>query len=148
MLLRVTPKQKLADLVKELRGERSQRSFAKLCGVSNQAVQNWEKGQTWPDDDNLQRLAGLKGWTLKQLRDYLEDPLQAEKMINYVDVNETSGQTVNVQQLLAEVRSLPLEVLAQVASVAVETLANRSIASQTLRKSIPSPADEESALSA
>ena len=38
-----TSRQRLAELLKELRGERSQRSFAKLLGVSNQAVQYWEK---------------------------------------------------------------------------------------------------------
>jgi ribosomal 50S subunit-recycling heat shock protein len=73
---------------------------------------------------------------------------QAEEVMNYMEVDETSRQAVNVQQLLADVRSLPLEVLAQVAAVAVETLANRSIASQTSRKSIQNPADHESVLSA
>lgn len=123
MLVKATSKQKLANLLRELRGERSQRSFAQLFGVSNQAVQNWEKERTWPDDENLQKLADLKGWTLKQLQAYLEGVPQAEQDINYTGFVETSELTLNVQQLLAQVRSLPFQAAAQVAQAALETMA-------------------------
>ena len=123
MLVKATSKQKLASLLRELRGERSQRSFAQFFGVSNQAVQNWEKERTWPDDENLQKLADLKGWTLKQLQAYLEGVPQAEQDINYTSFVETSELTLNVQQLLAQVRSLPFQAAAQVAQAALETMA-------------------------
>ncbi len=123
MLVKATSKQKLANLLRELRGERSQRSFAQFFGVSNQAVQNWEKERTWPDDENLQKLADLKGWTLKQLQAYLEGVPQAEQDINYTGFVETSELTLNVQQLLAQVRSLPFQAAAQVAQAALETMA-------------------------
>lgn len=123
MLVKATSKQKLANLLKELRGERSQRSFAQFFGVSNQAVQNWEKERTWPDDDNLQKLADLKGWSLKQLQAYLEGVPQAEQDVNYTGFVETSELTLNVQQLLAQVRSLPFQAAAQVAQAALETMA-------------------------
>jgi transcriptional regulator with XRE-family HTH domain len=122
MLVKATSKQKLASLLRELRGERSQRSFAQFFGVSNQAVQNWEKERTWPDDDNLQKLADLKGWTLKQLQAYLEGVPQAEQDISYTSFVETE-LTLNVQQLLAQVRSLPFQAAAQVAQAALETMA-------------------------
>jgi transcriptional regulator with XRE-family HTH domain len=125
MLVKATSKQKLASLLRELRGERSQRSFAQFFGVSNQAVQNWEKERTWPDDDNLQKLADLKGWTLKQLQAYLEGVPQAEQDINYTGFVETSELTLNVQQLLAQVRLLPFQAAAQVAQAALETMATK-----------------------
>ena len=123
MLVDATPRQRLANLLRELRGERSQRSFAKLLGVSNQAVQNWEKERTWPDDDNLQRLAELKGWTPKQLQGYLEGQPRADEAVNYTEIGETHERSPYVQQLLAEVRMLPFKAAAEVAKVALETMA-------------------------
>jgi transcriptional regulator with XRE-family HTH domain len=123
MLVGATSKQRLANLVKELRGERSQRTFAKLLGVSNQAIQYWEKERTWPDEDNLQKLADLKGWTLKQLQAYLESEPQADEGLNSAELSEASEGSISVQQLLAQVRTLPFQAAAQVAKVALETMA-------------------------
>lgn len=125
MLVDATSKQRLANLVRELRGERSQRSFAKLLGVSNQAIQYWEKERTWPDDDNLQKLAALKGWTLLQLQASLEGKPKANEGLNCTDVGKTSEEVLSVQQLLAQVRSLPFEDAVQVAKVALETIASK-----------------------
>ncbi len=123
MLVGAPSKQKLANLVKELRGERSQRTFAKLLGVSNQAIQYWEKERTWPDDDNLQKLADLKGWTLLQLQAYLGGEPQTDEGLNSAEVGEASEGAISVQQLLAQVRTLPFQAAAQVAKVALETMA-------------------------
>jgi transcriptional regulator with XRE-family HTH domain len=125
LVVNATSKQRLANLVKELRGERSQRSFAKLLRVSNQAVQNWEKEKTWPDEENLQRLAQLKGWTLKQLQAYLAGEPQADEGVICADMGEISERTINIQQLLAQVRMLPFQAAAQVAQAALETMAIR-----------------------
>lgn len=122
MLVSATSKQKLANLVKELRGERSQRTFAKLLGVSNQAIQYWEKERTWPDDDNLQKLAALKGWTLLQLQAYLQGEPQVDEALNSAEGGEVSEGVISVQQLLAQVRTLPFQAAAQVAKVALETM--------------------------
>jgi transcriptional regulator with XRE-family HTH domain len=123
MLVDVSPRERLANLLKELRGERSQRSFAKLFGVSNQTVQNWEKQRAWPDDGNLQRLAELKGWTLEQLKTYLNGETPADKSASCADVSEDSELPLYVQQLLAKVRTLPFQAAAKVAQVALETMA-------------------------
>ncbi|NMG23054.1 helix-turn-helix transcriptional regulator [Brasilonema bromeliae] len=121
-----TSRQRLAELLKELRGERSQRSFAKLLGVSNQAVQYWEKERTWPDDNNLERIAELKGWTLLQLQVYLEGEQErssvADEDVNRVNDSELQQQSRSVQQLLEEVRMLPFQAAVQVAKVALETM--------------------------
>lgn len=133
MLVGATSKQRLANLVRELRGERSQRSFAKLLGVSNQAIQYWEKERTWPDEDNLQKLAALKGWKLKQLQAYLESEPQAHSGVNCADVGDTLEGALSVQQLLAQVRSLPFEDAVQVAKVALETIASKGDSSSNIQ---------------
>jgi len=126
--------ERLTALIQELRGSCSQRRFCQQLGVSKSCVSFWESGLAWPEAENLEKLAALKGWSLTDLQTYLvkgelpsQDPLE---------------------QILNAVRSLPLEAVAQVAAVAVETLATKSIASQTARKSIHRTANPESALSA
>ena len=134
MLVDTTPKQRLANLVRELRGEKSQRNFAKMLGVSYYAVQSWEKQAVWPDNDNLQKLAALKGWTLLQLQVYLQVSSKGHNLVDEYSLG--SGLTGNVEhrhsnrklfssiaELLAEVRALPFEAAAEVAKVALETMA-------------------------
>lgn len=134
MLVDTTPKQKLADLVRGLRGEKSQRNFAKLLGVSYYAVQSWEKQAVWPDDDNLQKLANLKGWTLLQMQVYLQVLPKGDDLVDkhsldsgFVGNVELGHSTrtlrSSVNELLAEVRALPFEAAAEVAKVALETMA-------------------------
>jgi transcriptional regulator with XRE-family HTH domain len=60
-------KERLARLIKELRGQRTQREFAKLLGTSYTAVQDWEKQIRLPKEENLRRIAQLKGWTHEEL---------------------------------------------------------------------------------
>jgi len=64
-------KERLAQLIKELRGQKTQREFAKLLGTSYTAVQDWEKQIRLPKDKNLERIAQLKGWTYDELVYYL-----------------------------------------------------------------------------
>lgn len=131
----MTPKAKrLATFIQELRGSQSQRQFAKQLGVSQGSVNLWESGQSWPDTENLEKLAVLRGWNLSDLQTYL--------------VKGDLPNSEPLEQILNTVRSLPLEAVAQIAAVAVETLAARSIASQTSRKSVHSVADQDSVLSA
>lgn len=66
----------------------------------------------WPDTDNLEKLAQLKGWTLAELQTYLvKGELPSEEPL---------------EQILNQLRLLPTEAVAQVASVAVQTLASRT----------------------
>jgi len=99
---------RLAALVLELRGDLSQRQFAKKFGVSFSAIHSWESGTSWSETQNLTRLVQLKGWSFDELQFSLEGkPLPPR---------------LSVPQLLAEVRSLPFEAVAQ---VALETMANK-----------------------
>jgi transcriptional regulator with XRE-family HTH domain len=126
--------ERLARLVAELRGSKSQRQFAKELGVSQSSVRFWESHLAWPETENLEKLAALKGWSLQDLQSYL--------------VKGERPDPEPLEQILNTVRSLPLEAVAQIAAVAVETLAARSIASQNLINSPQKAADQDSALSA
>ncbi|MBW4637332.1 MAG: helix-turn-helix transcriptional regulator [Gloeocapsa sp. UFS-A4-WI-NPMV-4B04] len=131
----MNPKAKrLATFIQELRGSQSQRQLAKQLGVSQGSVNLWESGQSLPDTENLDKLAALRGWSLSDLQAYL--------------VKGDLPDREPLEHILNTVRSLPLEAVAQVAAVAVETLANRSISNQTSRKSVHKAVDPESALSA
>lgn len=131
----MNPKAKrLATFIQELRGSQSQRQLAKQLGVSQGSVNLWESGQSLPDTENLDKLAALRGWSLSDLQAYL--------------VKGDLPDREPLEHILNTVRSLPLEAVAQVAAVAVETLANRSISNQTSRKSVYKAVEPESALSA
>ena len=102
---------RLSTLVQELRGSLSQGQFAKKLGVGRSTVTFWESSLSYPEANNLQKLAHMKGWTLEELQTYLiegelptEDPLE---------------------QILRKIRTLPSESVAQVAAVAGATLAER-----------------------
>lgn len=130
----MNPKAKrLATFIQELRGSQSQRQLAKQLGVSQGSVNLWESGQSFPDTENLDKLAALRGWSLSDLQAYL--------------VKGELPDREPLEHILNTVRSLPLEAVAQVAAVAVETLANRSISNQTSRKSVCKVVEPESVLS-
>lgn len=112
-----TKAERLASLIKELRGVNSQRRFSQQLGVSKSCVNFWESGLAWPDTENLDKLAALKGWTLAELQIYLiKGELPSEEPL---------------QQILSKLRSLPSEALAQVAAAAVETLVHRTTSTNT-----------------
>jgi transcriptional regulator with XRE-family HTH domain len=58
---------RLANRVKLLRGNRSQALFAKELGVSQPTVTGWEKSANLPNLDNLERLAELANQLPEQL---------------------------------------------------------------------------------
>jgi transcriptional regulator with XRE-family HTH domain len=64
-------KQNLAELLKDLRNNQTQRQFARRLGTSYTSIQNWEKQIRLPSEKNLQRIAQLQGWTYEKLLIYL-----------------------------------------------------------------------------
>ncbi|MDJ0578162.1 MAG: helix-turn-helix transcriptional regulator, partial [Xenococcaceae cyanobacterium MO_234.B1] len=49
--------ERLSRLIKKLRGDRSQRSFAKSLGVSYASIRTWEEGESMPGIASLQKIA-------------------------------------------------------------------------------------------
>jgi transcriptional regulator with XRE-family HTH domain len=103
--------QRLATLVQELRGSLTQAQLGKKLGVDRSTISFWESGRSYPDSENLSKLARLKGWTLEQLEDYLlEGALPTEEP---------------VEQILRKIKTLPFESVAQVAAFASANLVER-----------------------
>lgn len=111
--------QKLAILLKELRGSRSYRDFAEMIGATHTDVRRWESGKGEPRLRVLGKIAALRGWTLDELMVYLE--------------GEALPKGPRIPQLLAEVRSLPFEDAVQVAKVALETIASKGESSDGIQ---------------
>lgn len=104
MAEKATPKEKLAALVQELRGRTSQRRFAKIVGVSNQTVSLWEQARMWPDDENLKKLAELKGWSFEELLFHLEGDPADEDTAEAEAAKDDAERVPSLQQMMAIIR--------------------------------------------
>ena len=60
-------KQRLAELIKDLRGELTQKEFAKMIGVTYGAIQSWENAEVTPSSVNLVKIADYTGLSLQEL---------------------------------------------------------------------------------
>jgi transcriptional regulator with XRE-family HTH domain len=60
-------KQRLAELIKDLRGGLTQREFAKRLGVTYSAIQSWENAEVTPNSNNLVKIADYTGLSLQEL---------------------------------------------------------------------------------
>jgi transcriptional regulator with XRE-family HTH domain len=64
-------RERLAKLIKEIRGDRTMRAVARDMGVSAVAITSWEHGDSVPAYDSFEKIAEAKGWTIYQLLAYL-----------------------------------------------------------------------------
>lgn len=67
-------KQRLAEYVKDARGQYSQREFGRIIQVHPASIRDYEVGNQDPDrisSDYISKLAKYRGWTEGQLRAYL-----------------------------------------------------------------------------
>ncbi|MBN3875270.1 helix-turn-helix transcriptional regulator [Nostoc sp. JL23] len=60
-------RKKLAAIIREARGDRSQGKFARDLGVNPGTLRNWELGDSEPSLDNLKAIADASGRNLLQL---------------------------------------------------------------------------------
>jgi transcriptional regulator with XRE-family HTH domain len=60
-------KARVSDLVKDLRGSRSQAAFGELIGLSQSAISDYEKGKRLPDNDAMERIAAYCNLLPEQL---------------------------------------------------------------------------------
>lgn len=93
-------KERLALLLKELRGERTQREFAKHLGTSYTSLQDWEKKIRLPREKNLILIAKLKGWSQDELLRFLfpAKPGNSELLIDPVEQLFQQVQALSVSQ--------------------------------------------------
>lgn len=64
--------ERLSQLLRQMRGSRSQRFFANQLGVSQTALRDWENCRIFPHDGNLALIAQVNGWSLEQLKYFLQ----------------------------------------------------------------------------
>ncbi|MFG6107153.1 helix-turn-helix transcriptional regulator [Leptothoe sp. EHU-05/26/07-4] len=62
---------RLSEVVHEIRGDQSQRQFARKMQVSQSTVQQWENGRNVPSLENLEKIARLKGMLVEDFIAYL-----------------------------------------------------------------------------
>ncbi|MCC5641080.1 helix-turn-helix domain-containing protein [Nostoc sp. CHAB 5844] len=60
-------RKKLATIIREARGDRSQGRFARDLGVNPGTLRNWELGDSEPSLDNLKAIADATGRNLLEL---------------------------------------------------------------------------------
>ncbi len=76
-----------AEVVKEMRGVRSYRAFAKLLGVSHPTIKAWENLEGIPDQESLERVAVLRGESLSEFKEFLggfRKPSTLQKLVQQV----------------------------------------------------------------
>ncbi len=73
VLVDITAEERLSRLVKKLRGDKSQRQFSKILGVSYAAIRSWEEGESMPGLNSLEKIAQYSNQSLEQLLNYLKN---------------------------------------------------------------------------
>jgi len=73
-------KERFAETVRTLRGNRNHEQFARVIGVSRPTIIGWEKCRVVPKRESLEAIAELRGETLDEFLSYLngakkKDPL-------------------------------------------------------------------------
>lgn len=107
--------ERLIQVVKMARGNKSQRAFARELGVSATAVQHWERGDVIPETENLAKIGVRAGFTL-------------EELLNYLDGEEHQSPR-QLDQVLRHIQLMPLEQVAVVSRAIADRFA--SVAEKT-----------------
>lgn len=107
--MNITARERLAKIVKEIRGNRSQRAFARDLGVTGTAVRAWEETRSIPDIDNMKRIGLLAGF--KSLDDFL----------SYLN-GEALEQPKEIDKIINQLRQMPLEQVVQITNAGIERL--------------------------
>lgn len=102
-------KQRLSDLLREMQGEISLRAFARKMRINYASLSAYMHGDSYPETQNLEKIARAKSWTLEELKAYLEDR-QLEP-------------TKPIEEVLREVRTMSAEDATKVAEVALHRIA-------------------------
>jgi transcriptional regulator with XRE-family HTH domain len=104
----VKSKERLSKLIKELRKDMSQKEFARALGVTYSAIQSWENAEVTPSSENLVKISKAAGYSL-------------EELISFLD-GKPMEQPTNVDKIVNQVRTMPLEDVAKVLKASAERL--------------------------
>lgn len=76
-----------AEVIKEMRGARSYRAFARVLGVSHPTIKAWENLEGIPDQESLERVATIRGESLSDFKEFLgglKKPTPFQKLLQQV----------------------------------------------------------------
>ncbi|MEG4458472.1 helix-turn-helix transcriptional regulator [Microcoleus sp. N9_A1] len=103
----VHTREKFAEVIFEMRANRSYRAFSRLLGVTHPTIKAWENLEGIPDLENLQRVAKFRGETLEEFKQILAGARKPSRL----------------QELVQQVRSISDEELAVILHVIAERIA-------------------------
>lgn len=106
--MQIESKQRLGQIIKELRGSMSLSAFGAKFGVSYTAVSNWEQGVSMPDRENLAQIAHYAGYSLEDFICVIE--------------GKTPNAPNSVSRIKTEVRGMGLSDLIAIQSAVTERL--------------------------
>ncbi|MBD2437392.1 helix-turn-helix domain-containing protein [Nostoc sp. FACHB-110] len=103
-------RKKLAQIIREARGDRSQGRFARDLGVNPGTLRNWELADSEPSLDNLKAIADATGKNLLQLiaeitgvdTETLPEPKKAEDVMAIASRLDKAEQFRLIQLLVAQ----------------------------------------------
>ena len=115
LVTEMAAEERLSNFIKELRGDISQRSFAKMIGVSYASVRAWEECESMPSISSLEKIAEYSNQSIEQLLAFLKDEkastLGAEK-INYRFAD----------QIIPQIEQMPRKEKSKLAKFLIEEL--------------------------
>lgn len=101
-------RERLASVIKEARGARSQRQFAKDLGISFATIRCWELCESFPNAENLELIAKTLGRSLEEFLRYLRNAPGKEPRVTRAEdllplVNELPGrEAARLAQMILE----------------------------------------------
>ena len=117
LLVDITAEERLSRLIKNLRGEKSQRQFAKVLGVSYAAIRSWEECESMPGLNSLEKIAIYSNQSLEELLNYLkENGTDKSKVIPF-------APAFLAEDLFAQVKKMPKSEQTKLAQFLIQELA-------------------------
>lgn len=116
LLVDITAEERLSSLIRKLRGDKSQRQFAKSLGVSYAAVRSWEESESMPGLVNLGKIADYSNQTLEEVLQYLKDEGDDQSKI------VPFPKAYLAEDLFSQVKNLPRKEQSRLAQFLIEEL--------------------------
>ena len=117
LLVDITATERLASLIKKLRGDKSQRQFARVLGVSYAAVRSWEESESMPGLSSLEKIAAYSNQSLKDLLDYIKDEGEDKSQVTEFT------PTYLAEDLIPTVKNMPKKEKSKLAQFLIQELA-------------------------
>ncbi len=117
LLVDITAQERLSSLIKKLRGDRSQRQFAKLLGVSYAAIRSWEECESMPGVSSLSKIASYSHQSVEELLNYLKEGGQDKSQL------PSPPPVFLAEDLIPQIKQLPKVEKIKLAQFLIQELA-------------------------